>query len=330
MSHHHFRDWLATATNLRLILFRTETSELLEVKPKPLCLEVEQWWFADLAAVSTGYHANPLYPDYFLDLTAHFGLGPKGDGEPRRYLIPVKIPSVSTQEQIGASFAPWLRQQVAAGAFPMDPERRARVERAHADRQARQQAQQHRAAESRARLRANLPGLIAWLVMLVGLGGLVAGGIFVALGLQAGSTAAEDLARDEQEIARIEADLAWARAGADPPTDCPSQGPKSSSRSSTRYCHGCRVFAGTPPADAKSLGQRAIQRGREVWLCPPASIYESNLASAQKSKTRHEKNVAGARTQWIAALAGSLVGVGVGVAGLLLLLRHRRRMRASS
>lgn len=146
-----YEEWLATATNLRLILFKTENSgvfNILTVKPKPMNKETRVWWYQEIQQVQLG-SVQGIGNGVFMSLVPYEPLGAY-EGKARRYDMFPAAEGCDGHAQFVAQFRTWLQGQVAAGAFPMDEQRRAQIA-AHGER-LRQQAEQKRlAAEERAR-----------------------------------------------------------------------------------------------------------------------------------------------------------------------------------
>jgi hypothetical protein len=164
-----YEEWLATATGQRLILFRTESGGVLTTKPKPLCLEVKQWWYQELAQVTLGNVAG-VGGGLFFGLVPHEPLGPFG-GSAKRYDAFPNAEGLDGQQAFYGQFRTWLQQQVAAGAFPMDAERRALVEQHRIRKAAEAEAERQRAEQRRAQRQAafgkiasGLRGPVLWLI----------------------------------------------------------------------------------------------------------------------------------------------------------------------
>src|SRR5690349_6621392 len=72
-----YEEWLATATNLRLILFKTENTGLfnpLTVNPKLMNRETRIWWYQELSDVWLG-EVKGIGSGKFFTLVPHGPLG---------------------------------------------------------------------------------------------------------------------------------------------------------------------------------------------------------------------------------------------------------------
>jgi hypothetical protein len=147
----HYEDWLATATNLRLILFQTDAGGVITPKPKPMCKEVREWWYQELKQVHCANVEGLTQARYFSPIP-HEPLGPY-EGEAKRYDVFPTVTGVDGQGNFFGQYGAWLQQQVAAGAFPMDAERQARVQ-AHEQQKALEAEQQRQQKAERSAARA--------------------------------------------------------------------------------------------------------------------------------------------------------------------------------
>lgn len=125
--------WLAVATQTRLLLFKTKGQGTMGRRPQPLAESVVEWSYHDLEEVVLGNISGITTGKWFY-VRPHPGLGPfppkiYGDEESwgARYDFYPTCDNWDAHANFFAGFGPWLSGQVAAGAFPLDAARGAKV-----------------------------------------------------------------------------------------------------------------------------------------------------------------------------------------------------------
>ena len=336
-----YQEWLATATNMRLILFRTEGSGLfnvLTVKLKPKCLEVHQWWYQELREVTLGT-VNGMGAGVSLGLVPHEPLGPV-KGESRRYDMFPQAEDLDGHAQFYAQFRQWLQQQVAAGAFPMDAQRQAVVAE-HKEKIRLEEERKRKAAEERKRkasaawttIRPYVPGGIGLLFALA-LGG---GGLTCALAVGSGiPDSMEELSLDEKLLAIEERNVKWRAAGQEPPPGCPEyegELEKHLLRGREDTCKGtvcngcCKYFSSDHYAGSVWMG---VTRGDDLFQCPPVDVFKARVEARKETIERKKEN----RNEDFAYTAGGVLLFFLGLVLLLvsvvLLVKGRRKVKAAA
>ena len=119
--------WLVAATNTRLLLFRTAPGGgMFDQNPKAEATDVRSYGYDELATIDgqqAGYH--PLVPGgrpQTVRMAPRPQLG-AFDGRVFAFDVYNVAEGIDGQERFAKEFLPWLGQQVAAGAFPVTPER---------------------------------------------------------------------------------------------------------------------------------------------------------------------------------------------------------------
>jgi hypothetical protein len=328
-----YEEWLATATNMRLILFRTEGSGLfnvLTVKLKPKCLEVHQWWYQELREVTLGT-VNGMGSGVSLGMVPHEPLGPV-KGESRRYDIFPQAEDLDGHAQFYAQYRGWLQQQVAAGAFPMDAQRQAVVAE-HKEKIRLEEERKRKASAAWTTIRPYVPGGVGLLFALL-LGG---GGLTCALAV--GSKipdSMEELTLEEKLLAIEERNVKWRAAGQEPPPGCPEWEGELENyhlRGREHTCQGtvcngcCKYFSSDHYAGA---GWTGVTRGDEVFRCPPVNAFQERVEARKKSIEEEE----GQRNGYFAYTAGGVMLFFLGLVLLLvsvvLLVKGRRKVKAAA
>jgi hypothetical protein len=330
----HYEEWLATSTNLRLILFRTKGEGLfnvLTVRPQALNLETRIWWYEDLREVTQG-NVTGIGAGIIMGLCPHKPLGPY-EGEGRRYDIFPAAEGLDAHATFYAQFRPWIMQQVASGAFPMDAERRAKVE-AMLERERAEAERKRQLAEERKR-----KVLAAWaslkpilvrhlgpaLLLLVGLGAAITGGFFFVDAIDRTLQDSASVDRAKAELQLREADLVWRKAGGDPPADCPEK--TIHPTYSPEACHYCTIqkSQSTVPSEFK-----LVSRGSERWLCPSVANYE-DLAVRARKQLKDAENASSDVPEMIGGGVGLLFGLLalLGSGAWFFIARRKRRLAAT-
>jgi hypothetical protein len=178
-----YEDWLCGATNFRIFLFLTEPSGVFSLTPKPMRIEDRVWWYQDLREVTTGT-VTGVGDGVTIGLIPHEPLGPFA-GKAKRYDAVSKAQGCDSQVNLHQHLGPWLQQQVAAGAFPMDAARQATVaahyeqQRLEAEQKMQADAEKRRQRDekidrAKEKLKGGLGLLIAAIVALLATGGAAA------------------------------------------------------------------------------------------------------------------------------------------------------------
>ena len=318
--------------------------------PPPVMLS---WWYQDLQAVETALEAHLFWKHHKVQLTArHPALGVGGDRPQRLYHAVAQFVEVPGHAQFIGQFIPWLAQQVAAGAFPLTPQRQALVQQHE---QARHQsrhvamaqaaavsAQQAESAKRRnaklgARSTAGLVGRLGLVVL-----GAALLGLAVVAWVGGSNTKAWKTGRIEEVAKAVELDeedVGWSKSGKEPPTDCPDKGladwrealypdaPKPNWERD-KICHGCWVFAKEPTGKLSKNLTRVARKG-EIWFCPAPDRYQAQL---EADKTKLEDMKSSSQSSTPVLVSASLAGVGLVLLalGVALIVLGRRAMSPSA
>lgn len=343
-----YDEWFAVATTQRLMLLRTEATGLLRLRPKAICHELRQWWYADLLQVRLS-DTPGAGQGHRLELVARPAAGPF-QGEARSYDLFPNVEELELHEILYAHYGSWLEQQLALGGHTVEPEARARAEaferlvrlsasvaEANASPSVPPSLRTPPAPPSAATLPAALaasppakprkqrPWLVALLVLLPVAAGLIVGGIYLVTGLLRFTAARPALVTAKWEVELDEADVAWVRAGGEPPADCPEAARANEVPARAKLCHGCTVQG----SSVTEYGSRTFKRGNDYWLCPSASRYEDKLAGSTKARKKAQKRYDLALHRTV--IGGVVTGVSLLVGGVLgfWLRRRARRRRAA-
>lgn len=124
--------WLAAATNMRLLLFRTMPAvSMFGNSPKAEATDVHTYWYDEIERIhgqvaGYGHLVAGGRPQTF-----HFTPRPQlgaFDGSVFVFDVFNVADGIDGQERFAKELLPWIAQQVAAGAFPVTPERRAQID----------------------------------------------------------------------------------------------------------------------------------------------------------------------------------------------------------
>jgi hypothetical protein len=342
-----YEDYLGVATDRRLIVFETETSNLLGVSVKPVARNPVEWRYDELAEVRIAPVAGLIVHSggiaHAVALVPHPNCGPKAAKHPvdhpsiaERYDIYVKIDDIDGQGAFCQQFPQWLQRQVAAGAFPMHPEKRAAIEqrvgaaraKIFADRAQRIAEAAARDAKMKAWWEKNKLSAIPIGLAVVGLGLLLTGaGMGVIYGEEMLATI-DDVEHYESQVDMLEKDLkTWVRdPKLDPPADCPEKDwpPPRWGTAPKNECHNCTVYATPRPDQPMAPGYRRVRRGTGEWACPSPEWYERNLATARKNAEEGEEQ----RAEKIMYFIMGMVFLLLGLASIPAALIARKKLRA--
>lgn len=164
-----FDDWIAAATDRRLILLGTEVQGVGTFTVLPQNRGAVVWWYQDLERAGLRDLGLTLAekaitsvsgPMRVLTLQAWEGIRPTPQ-ESETYLIPRNSLGLTGQVNFFEQYAAWLKPRVDARAFPLTPDR----QRFHAERQARLAAAGVSAQKSRGQTLRAAPLLLAPLVL---------------------------------------------------------------------------------------------------------------------------------------------------------------------
>lgn len=300
-----YNNWLAVATNRRLILFETDAGGLFGEAPRPMARDVCIWNYDEIADVRLGTVKGWLRHSggqgRFFRLTPLLRCGPYG-GVPARYDVFPCADGLDGQAAFYHRFPEWLLWQQHVGAFAMSPERRAAIERRLAAEDELLAAERARAVqrqwERSAALNAAMRRVGPWVLRgLAGLALLVALGVCVAV--------VDSSLRVRGDIILIESQRAAVRAGASVPWPC----------SSGLYCGACYSASF---GETTGPGRRLASCSGSRCLCPDDAGFEETLAV-------YGPDGAGACLR--RAVLGSVGAVGVVVLAVALLIWDRRRTR---
>jgi len=141
-----YNEWLATATNMRLVLFKTKAGGAWRNKPEARCDEVINWSYQDLKSMTM--RTFGARGGTSITLTPHPGAGPL-DGKSERYDVFPTADGLDAHPAFVSQYAPWLAQQIAQGAYPMSPQREAELQALEQQRQAMAHETQMRQAHTK-------------------------------------------------------------------------------------------------------------------------------------------------------------------------------------
>ncbi len=311
-----YDDWLATVTDQRLILFRTEVDGATQWTPRAQCLEVREWRFAELQSV--GREVNALLLDRavltsmgtkFLVLVPRDGLGPY-EGEAQRYDLIPRTLAFDGHMAFYGGFAEWIEQAVSSGRHPLDAEAHAKQQAVYAQRRVRAaedaRVSAARGVQNRQALSAVWPFLAALVPLgLAGLFGLIFSNETTRVGYAVDGASVQ---RKELAIARADA-ASWVRAGTEPPQDCPEKLTKSRLALSG-VCHGCVTM---PYAPGPRPGTKVYPRGDLWWVCDGPDAYAARIAHIERRIAEQEESADRPdRWAWLAlTLLAGMVAFGV-------------------
>jgi hypothetical protein len=312
-----YTQWLGVATSTRLVLFRTELS--FGGDPEPRADATLIWPYDEIARVAQGSVEGLTSAKYFT-LVPHPTLGPRG-GESTRLDVWPTAARLDDHARTAATFPAWLERQVASGAFPLSPAKRAAIE-------AKQAAERAATAERVRRQNQAIDGAIAAAkphvmpaaVFLTLLGVGIVSGMVAAHGFDTWASASKPY-RDPLVLS-AERNLGDIRAGKRPFED------------------GC-AYDKIPGCD--QCMQMTSKRGwlsvKDLagadWVCPPVSYYEARLATVRAARAADEKRAAADRastaiTGMATAIVATLVLLGTLGVGLFLFARNRARRAATA
>jgi hypothetical protein len=306
--------WLVAATNTRLIAFRTPNAGgMFDQKPKPQATDPQSFWYDEVERIhgqKRDYH--PLMPG---GCPQTFGFVPRPqlgpfDGRVFSFDIYNVAEGIDGQERFAKEFLPWLSQQVAAGAFPVTPEKQAQIDARLAAAAQRMQAQ--RAANEAAAAKR-----VAWLKL--------NGPLLVAVALFFGAVfgafvAFNDLSHHRAEdVEKHQADLNKFKKSVDEYDD------KVAACKAGESC-----FCGTePPTSGKDSDYDVITvkaTKQKIW-CLPKSWYKSTLKDYEKRYREADSERTFALFEVIGAFVGMALALGLGVGALLW---RRKKLRAAT
>lgn len=290
-----YHEFLAVATDRRLILFRTQV-EGFNIKALPNATQVHEWRYEELASVHVRAAWWPLAHSggkaQTITLTPRPGCGPAAEddampgqyyddtakprGPERRYDMYLAVVDLDANTQMFHQFPGWLQQAVASGQFPLSPARQARAEQIVA-------ARKQRAAEEAARFDASVAkagrtGIkILWIALMLA---CVAGGAFYAY------DAYEDFSnkvsrgkRAEEDQEKVARDRAAVKKGTVPKCEgSVAEGVyyRTQTGGNGETCGNCKVVAkgkasGKPNESDRVLTDKS-NPNTEYW-CPSDDMY---------------------------------------------------------
>ncbi len=367
----NYQEWLIAVTNYRVIFFGAKETMTLGIAPdqtgRPFAVELRDLkdvWLRDTPGI-TSMRRMTFVPisgrgPRELDSTPLQRRPDLSDIESRDNVISLDIPAATRgmddQQRFYSSYPQWLQQQVQARAFWGPEEHAALVAEAEAavaeqqrkDALAQKRKEQLQAAAATASKAAAKTASVAlplfkryWPVLLY----FAALGLFV-IGVVLVVSNVDDYMHQQRNLRRSiicdgdmqkqeQADLAWAKAGELPPTDCPEQllvkrhselGCGMRIRASEFDCHSCFVN--------EAYGSKGIRRGNKYWSCPDASELEKRIAERGKRLKGYKSELDSPSETNLLAGAGALACAffGVVLLGLGLIFRYRikKRLRAAA
>lgn len=350
-----YDDYLAVATDRRLIVFETETGfSILMPTPKPVARNPIVWRYEELQTVRTGAVEGVVIHSggagQWIALVPHAYCGPLADeqepanittGPARRYDIYAQIDGIDGQRGLYAQYPKWLSERVNAGAFPLPPHKRAEVEAKIAHQRAIQIAEQERriraAAERDAKMKAAWaafkPYLVPAIMVLVGLALVPPGALFALDGFERWDNSSDGVAYFEAKTALLKRDQkSWvADPKLAPPSDCPEEKLPyfidSRSRSDDRTCHNCTER----PAHRSQPypGGRSFPRGDKVWDCPAPDGYAFMIKITESDLEQQESNAVQGLIRLAVGAAGAIVGIVVLALGGVFAAKKRKALTAA-
>lgn len=323
--------WLAVATNLRLILFRTTAGGMFGQKPRGEAREPRVCWYDEIESIRHEARSyGQLVPGgcpttfYFVPRTQ---LGPF---EGKRFSFDVYrvAEGIDAQDQFATQFLPWLGSQVAAGAFPLAPEKQAQLQERMVAAEAKYQvtAAANREAEARraAFLKKNAPTMIGGALWLV----LFAAAMFLLYaGIHDKGVADFYIQGEEERVRAAEHNLDQHESGA-LKRACESASSSCTCKSADKYTE----WTTHDPSKAEADGWQVVAEKKNSghkYYCPPRSYYESVLRYAKKDLATREEALGPALLKIVGGVIAVLVALGVGAALLVWRKRHASRAVAA-
>lgn len=315
---------LLAATNLRLFLFKARAGGLMwENAPKPDATTPEILCFDELAAVESKVtHYGQIVPGGPPKMVVFVPVpmgGPR-KGERIRFDVYGVAEGLDQQARFVAQFPEWLAGQIAAGAYPMSPEKRAHLEQAAAQHAEEQRKAAELAAQRAAELRKKLGPAVLWFLWLVALGGL---GLSTFVGQhdffrfkRNQDQALEKVADYERRNAALKKETKALEAG-DMPYEC-------SGKATCGPCdHGEAWEKNKKPGHtAKGDGWYVIKHEGQKWTCPHPYLYDLDF------EKKSAEEYSGKSMLGLAQLVGSFVGFSAWIA-LAVGLRRRAAKKAA-
>jgi hypothetical protein len=315
--------WLLVATNLRLFMFKTSVSGMWDNQPKPEARDAKVFPFDEMASVSSKVmhygQAVPGGPAKMFLLTPHPQFGP-ARGEPVRFDLYAVAEGLDQQARFCREFPEWLAQQIASGAYRMDPARyQATLAQAEQQRQQQMAALQerNRAAAARAAAFQRTAGKAARPVAaaVVWLAGFLGFGLLAAIGSDKISWYEKERITCETTIASMKK-AAEALDDGELPEKCAE-----TAETCTRWCDHGATFAAGWAGGGKTPKQRGFRifknPGGEDWQCVPAKVLTTSMAGEKKQLEFIASEVTVGWAKLVGGAAGALAWLGVGVGGLV-------------
>jgi hypothetical protein len=319
----YYEDFLIVTTPSRILMYRSSHG-MMGGPTEDVRGDAIVWWFDEIAQVDVGdvkgiRLGNGGYAKFFT-LKPHPGCGPF-EGTLERYDLNGLADGLDEQQKICNTFGPWLAGEIARGAYPLPPEKRAAIDARIAQKRAdgaRRVAEQ--AAKQERIIKAATP-----IVIRVGIGIAVFIPFAIASSVSLNgwsrfsSTSTDSY---DKRIALMQHDKAAVSAGKHPTEDC------SSSATSCRMCefgydqHGAEhVFI---PEPATKLPGTSYVKG---WDCPKPAAYDRVIAGIE-----HERDEVGSSKigYLVAGIVGGFFALVFAAAGAGLFIWDRKKKRVGA
>lgn len=225
---HGYDDWLVAATDRRLVMLKTSVvgdgifSLMSKLTVQAACLDVAEWWYQDLRAVQqalpTGRERATLGPIKVVLLAPHQGMGATG-GLDQELLVLGNTEGLDGQRRFFLEFPEWLQAQVAAGRFPMSPERQQLFLQRQHERAAHAADLVARKAGSQELLKKEARQAGPYLISLVPLLAGLLCGIALFNGIASHGQVEQNQRTYKRQVVAADVDLAAVRAGQLPPSN---------------------------------------------------------------------------------------------------------------
>ncbi len=312
-------NWLMVLTNHRLFFFRTKCDGMWDNKPRREATDPKVFGLDDLAHVETKVthygQIVPGGPPTMLALRPHPHCGPF-QGQSFRVDLYGVAEGLDEQHRIATTFPGWLAQQVAAGAYPMSPEKRAWLEaevaRKAAEYQRHLAEQAAKAAEFNRKLGPRLLA-VGWFLGLCALGFLIFVGTWETRQFSANS--------DREKYHEVKKQLARIENGEMPNGEtCSKKEPR---------CGPCvnDKFKNDPAVVGKGYslaehGYKSVKADGAKWWC---DARDTQLNWLDESASKRE----GSFQLALGKLIGGIVGFGAWI-GVFLVVRRRAKKAAET
>ncbi|MDP2343055.1 MAG: hypothetical protein Q8O67_19015 [Deltaproteobacteria bacterium] len=313
-----YDNFLGAATDRRLFVYETEVGGVLSPTAKPVARNPVVWRYDELERVNTGdvegvvVHSGGRARWMFLRPLPCRGPYPATNPDDetelgraaRRYDVYAQVEGLPGQTKFLDEVPAWLEKEVARGAFPLTPERKAEVDAHVAAVRAKEAARLAKQTVDRANSR---PGQLKAVAAIVGLVFVVVGAFFVLNGVGRLRSLRTQVANVALQVTHHQRGVQWAQAGGGMPAGCPEE---ADARLGSG-CHGCDKY---PRA-----GWTEVRRGVERWQCPPLQERQADLRE-QLDRLRDWK-----MDLWFVMgvqMGGGALLALVGIVGALLLIRR--------